>query len=59
MPLHSLFCVRKKLYCGMAALLCNTPCCNSAILKRIRNGRGRTRSPARSLVDLNANLFQN
>ena len=42
----------------MAALFCHTPCCIAAILKRFRNGRRRTRSLVRCLVNLYAHLFQ-
>jgi hypothetical protein len=58
MPLYSLFCVSKKLCCGMAALFCYTPRCSAAILKRIRHGRRRSRSLARCLVNLYAHLSQ-
>jgi hypothetical protein len=57
MLLYSLFCVSKKLCCGLAALFCDTPCCFAAILKRIRQGGRRSRSLPRCLVKLHAHLF--
>jgi hypothetical protein len=58
MALYSLFCFSKKLCCSMAALFCNTPCCFPAILEGIRKDGRRSRSLARCLVDLHAQMFQ-
>ena len=56
--MYSLSCVSKKLCCCIVALFCNTPCCYTAILKRIRDGRRRSRSLACCLVNLYAQLFR-
>ena len=58
MPLDTPFCVINELGGGIEALLCGTPRCSHAILKRIRNSRCRPGSLVRRIRNLLARLLK-